>query len=777
MTDQDPRNTAASPGHAPMTTVNSPEGYRVITVEEAEERFRISDEVTYPYAEFTEEQEIRLYEGGLHVAGHLKPEGDKDWIPYNTVVDGDLTVDGDLDWWDDGSGNFLVVTGNLRARNVFLSGCPNTLVRGNLEVTGGVCGSYGDDGGILTVRGSVHASTVISVLYFGLDLAEQPQALLVADTCRTNRPVDFTDDELDRILLPELLGEDGEAEIRLIERAMSEGRQVLRAGARPSHVIALEELDLLLDRADEVTELDLSGRKLRGFPEQLLAFPRLRVLSLANNADLGALDARIGELTALEELDVSGTGLTGLPESIGALHNLRMLDVSGNGFTELPDSLCDLGQLEVLRAGHLTCPLPDRFDRLRSLRELDLSRLNQGHYYCDTPVAFPEAVTRLTGLRSLDLSNTWLESVPDALLDLTALEELNLNHCPSDRLTRLPELARLPRLRVLRISGHTPWAEQPPASRDLLTGIWDITTLEHLEIDRWGQETYGGEKVRTVFRSLPEDAFARTPNLRRIDLSFNELTTLPEPFFALRRLEFADLQATRLDRPTLDRLRATFPRTRLDLRSVVAEEIVHDPNWQAVHTLVEEGSGKGPEEAVAAYEKAIALCTPGACYSDHDQLYAHYALVNILGDLGDKASDADRPALHAELVRYAEQAMSLLPDTVWHFTAQGAFQEEVRRRTGNALAWHLLHSGEPERALVAVEQALTADEDSSHDFVRDTQVRVLLALDRTDDAYRVVDQVLTRDPDSEDFTDLAALPEFQRWRQAQRIDKAFGGSR
>ncbi|WP_326767381.1 leucine-rich repeat domain-containing protein [Streptomyces sp. NBC_01591] len=757
--------------------IHSPLGYRVITAEEAEERFRISDGIGYPYAEFADDQEIRLYEGGLHVAGHLGPEGGEDWVPYNTIVDGDLTVDGNLDWWDNSGGNFLAVTGSLRARNVFLYGCPNVLVRGNLEVTGGICGSYGDDGGLLTVRGSTRASLIIGMLYFCLDFAEQPQALLVGDPCRTNHPVDFTNGELSGILLPELLNKHGEADSRKIEEAMGEGHQVLRAGVRPSRVIALEELDSLLDRADEVTELDLSGRKLHSFPEQLLAFPRLRVLSLADNGEIGAIGARIGELTALEELDVSGTGLTGLPESIGALRNLRVLDISGNRFTELPESLGSLGRLEVLRAGHLACRLPEWIDRLRSLRELDLSCLNQGRYYCDTLVAFPTVVTRLTGLRTLDLSNTWLESVPDALLDLTGLEELNLNSCPSARLTRLPELARLPRLRVLRLSGRTPWTEQPPASRDLLAGIWDIATLEHLELDRWGQETFDGEKARTAFRSLPDDAFARTPNLRHLDLAFNELTTLPEPFFALRHLEFANFRGTKLGRPTLDRLRATFPRTRLHLKGVAVKEVVHDPNWQAVHALVGDGAGKGPKEAIAAYKEAIALCVPGSSYSDYDQLYAHYALVNILGDLSDKATDTDRPALDAELVRYAEQAMSLIPDTIWHFTDEGAFQEEVRRRTGNALAWHLLHGGEPERALTAVEQALAEAEGPAHDFIRDTQVRILLALGRTDDAYRAADQVLTRDPGFADLTDIAALPGFQQWRRAQRIDRFLGGDR
>ncbi|QNE76605.1 hypothetical protein F0344_20005 [Streptomyces finlayi] len=98
MTHEEPR--ISDPASIPMTTVHAPPGYRVITVEEAEQRFRVSADVGYPYADFAGEQEIRrsgdqeirLYEGGLHVTGHLEPEGDSDWVPYNTIVNGDLTV-------------------------------------------------------------------------------------------------------------------------------------------------------------------------------------------------------------------------------------------------------------------------------------------------------------------------------------------------------------------------------------------------------------------------------------------------------------------------------------------------------------------------------------------------------------------------------------------------------------------------------------------------------------------------------------------------------------
>lgn len=543
-----------------------PSGYRVITATEAEERFGLSADVSHPFQDFADEQEIRLYEGGLRVGGDLASETDGDWVPYNTIVDGDLTVGGDLEWWDSASGNFLLVTGSLRARNVLLSGCPDVVVRGDLTASGAVQGSYGDDGGYLAVAGDTRARTVISTLYFNMHFAGRLDALLIADPHRVNRPVDFTDEELDELVLPALLDKDDTADEHAISAALRAGQPVLRPGIRPSHLVALDELDALLPRAEEITELDLSDRKLRQLPEQLYAFTNLRVLSLADNDAIGGLGERIGELTALEELSLAGMGLTSLPEAIGRLHELRVLNISGNNLTALPEQLGDLPRLEVLRAAHLTCPVPDAVARLGTLRELDLSNLQPGEY--DSLVAFPMAATRLPALRSLDLSHVFLETLPDDLLALTALEELDLRGSLSALLPRLPDLAALPRLRVLRLNGNTPWSFQPEPGRDLLSGIWQISTLEHLEIDRWGKKTVGDQVVRTAFTALPDDAFSRMPGLRRIDLSFNELSTLPESFFQLRRLEAADLRYTALDRPTTNRLRTVFPDLGQDLRKL-----------------------------------------------------------------------------------------------------------------------------------------------------------------------------------------------------------------
>jgi hypothetical protein len=215
-----------------MTLSTCPSGYRVITAAEAQERFSVSAHLDYPYQEFADEQEIRLYDGGLDVSGNLEPDGDVDWIPYNVIVDGDLTVGGNLEWWDYSAGNFLLVTGNVRARNVLLSGCPSVVIHGDLTTTGGIQGHHGDDGGSLTVHGHVRADIIISTLYFNLRFARKPEALLIADPHRTNCAVDLTDDDLDDMVLPQLLDEHGRADEYNIGTALRAGQQVLRHSTR-----------------------------------------------------------------------------------------------------------------------------------------------------------------------------------------------------------------------------------------------------------------------------------------------------------------------------------------------------------------------------------------------------------------------------------------------------------------------------------------------------------------------------------------------------------------
>jgi hypothetical protein len=362
----------------------------------------------------------------------------------------------------------------------------------------------------------------------------------------------------------------------------------------------------------------------------------------------------------------------------------------------------------------------------------------------------------------LDLSMSVLDELPDDLLQLSTLEELRLNGSLGE-VDRMPDLAKLPRLRVLHVDGRSGNADRYPKP-ELLAGIWDITTLEDLGIDRWRERE---DRPALV---LPADAFARTPHLTRIDLSFNAFTTLPEPFYRLANLEFVDLQYTKLTGETLDRIGATFPRVRMDLRNVDAQSDVDDPGFQRIHAMVQDGAAAAAdgdyENSVETLREALALCTPGARYAEYDRLYALYSIVDSLGRLAAGATGDRWTALSDQLVGYAQEALAEVPDQIWHFTDLGAFQEEVVRRCGNALAWHLMERGELDAALSIVDRALSVAGSGDHDYIRDTKVRILLKAGRDHDAYVIVDQVLARAPGFGDFADLRGAPEFLRWRES-----------
>lgn len=736
--------------------------HAVVSAEEIENAYAIASDVDFPFADFGDEQEQRLYRGGLHVAGDFSSEDGVDWTPYNVVVDGDLVVDGTIDWSDYGSGCFVLVTGNVRCKNLLLQGCPTIVVRGDLVVENGIQGHHGDDGGYLKVHGKTKAKLIVNTLYFNMELGTPPDALVCSDEHRIDCPVDFSDEELAEIFLPEVLDDDSGIDERAVSDALREGREVLRPGIRPSHLAALDAIEQLIAKGEPVAELDLAEKKLRGFPVRLLELRGVKRLVLRGNA-LDQVPAEITKLTELEELDIADCGLDTLPESMSQLTKLTRLDVSGNPFEILPSAIARLPALRVLEANMLTGTDVDPLGDASTLEELGLSFFKPGRGQKLTP--FPRAILRLANLRTLDLSSSALADVPDEIVDLTRLESLNLDGAVG-RLTRLPPLHRLPNLRVLSIAGgaSNTGAYAPHA---LLDGVWSITTLEQLGIDRYGEE----KPARPALTSLPDDAFSKMPKLRVLDLSFNELTRLPESFYALTDLESVDLRYTHLDKPTLERLRTTFPRVKLDLRNVKTRFDVDDPNWKAVHERVKEAAQKARHDragAVAGFEAALALCTPGSCYSDYDELYALYGIVDAMGHLRGAAEGAERERLTDAIVDYATRALERIPapGMIWHFTDEGAFQEEVTRRAGNALAWMSMERGQLERALAVVDRALSVG--GANGYVLDTKVRILLAAGREHDAYLIVDRVLTEDPTFGDFQDLGSSPAFVTWRAANR---------
>lgn len=318
----------------------------------------------------------------------------------------------------------------------------------------------------------------------------------------------------------------------------------------------LAELAARVDAGERIEELDLTDKRLRFVPPRIGDLATLRRLVLDENM-LRTISGDIARLVSLEELSLSSCGLEGLPDELGALTKLRVLDISRNPLHALPPVLAKLPALRVLRASLLRDVDLGVLAQMPDLEELDLSYLTRAD---KTPVEFPRAILGLRKLRALNLSYAALADVPDAIVELRELESLHLDSAIGC-LDRLPPLRELPKLRSLHISGSDGNAGRYPA-HTLLDEVWEITTLEDLGIDRYGGSQKDG---RTPLTRLPAHAFAKLTELRTLDLSFNDISTLPASFYALTKLESVDLQYTQLDRETLERLRATFPNVKLDL--------------------------------------------------------------------------------------------------------------------------------------------------------------------------------------------------------------------
>lgn len=169
-------------------------------------------------------------------------------------------------------------------------------------------------------------------------------------------------------------------------------------------------------------------------------------LNLSNNNMLGTLPAEIGNLTALETLNLnhfgSGDaikpqyGIGGnLPSQLGSLVNLVHLDLGANQFTgTIPVALGSLSQLEYLDLSHTPMDGPfDPFGRLNGSLPAELGNLtNLKTLNINSQRltgVLPASLDQLTNLETLDLGgNLFSGTIPTTYGNLINLNLLNLNY-------------------------------------------------------------------------------------------------------------------------------------------------------------------------------------------------------------------------------------------------------------------------------------------------------------------------------------------------------------
>jgi hypothetical protein len=146
---------------------------------------------------------------------------------------------------------------------------------------------------------------------------------------------------------------------------------------------ALETLPSELTQLPCLLELIANNNRIFELPEELFSLPHLQKLHLRNNA-LGCISSRLGNLLELRDVDLAHNRLRSLP-SMPWLYttetHIRVFDGSYN----------------------LLTALPKRFELV------NLTSLNLAFNQLQT---FPSYLSKLSDLRSLDLRNNALESLP-----------------------------------------------------------------------------------------------------------------------------------------------------------------------------------------------------------------------------------------------------------------------------------------------------------------------------------------------------------------------------
>ena len=275
---------------------------------------------------------------------------------------------------------------------------------------------------------------------------------------------------------------------------------------------------------------------------------RVTVLHLNSINMVGTLPAQLGNLTALEQLDLAASPqLTGQIPDLSGLTSLQQLFLYENQLTgEIPNWLGSLTALTLvaLSGNQLEGAIPD-LSNLSSLETLNLA----GN---ELTGEIPDLLGSLTALEFLNLSGNELTgAIPDSLGSLTALEFLYLSH--NELTGAIPDsLGSLTALELLRLS-HNELTGAIPDSLGSLTALEFLLDLSHNELTGAIPDSLGSLTAlesldlshNELTGAIPD--LSNLTSLERLYLDENQLTgEIPDlsGLTALRRLSLAGNQLT-----------------------------------------------------------------------------------------------------------------------------------------------------------------------------------------------------------------------------------------
>ncbi|CAM4586041.1 unnamed protein product [Leuciscus chuanchicus] len=204
-------------------------------------------------------------------------------------------------------------------------------------------------------------------------------------------------------------------------------------------------------------------------------------LSLAMRG-LEEMPEELWELQELQKLNISLNALSLVPSGLGNLENLVVLNLWGNELVELPPEIGRLGNLRVLFAHR--------------------NRLNE----------VPEELGDCSNLEVLSLANNQISTLPNSLSNMRKLAKLNLSH---NRIQLIPAC------------------------------VYSMKSLVFLHLANNRLENLADKKLvnlkiliveQNLLHTLPR-TLCRLTGLELLNVDFNDLQSVPDEMYMLRRLE------------------------------------------------------------------------------------------------------------------------------------------------------------------------------------------------------------------------------------------------
>jgi len=195
---------------------------------------------------------------------------------------------------------------------------------------------------------------------------------------------------------------------------------------------------------------------------------------------------------------------------------------------------------------------------------------------------------------------------------------------------------------------------------------------------------------------------------------------------------------------------------------------VSDESSEVVHELVAEGAKlvfPSPKKARALLLYALTKVSNGAKIDTYDYLWTQYGLMKSSMESGGNTFG---PGTLADYLHLARNVLKFLESTgstgEWLFTELGAFKMEVCREAANGLGWNMMEEGKKlEEALDYVNEAVSCMRGEEDNYIYDTKVRILLKMNKRNEAYKIVKSILNEDPHFGDFQDIKNDANYKKW--------------